>query len=352
MAGVANVESTDALVAFRTALVKFLQTASSALGDAEADINRTIQWLENEQQSYWNMQIRKRQEALARAEEALRQKTLFKDSSGSKASASEELKQVQKCRMAMEEAQLKLNNTKKWSKQLHKEATIYKGAVQRFATCVSTDVPAAIGHLGALVNTIQEYEAISTAADVKLPDSVAAYFGEVTAGSSAMARGGTGPAPAPAKARPFADLRARPPGPAARLAAKSAPCPDKWTTPSLQPTESQALGELSINWQFADGTDKVVLARSVAESQGIFLERATIIGQQDSGWYIGSLSGGDAALEATTIAELVSARRDLERLLALPPGYLVVIDSGGVAAVISDQDQDMLRSANAGAAAE
>ena len=351
MAGGANVDP-ETLAGFRAALVKFNQTASSALGDAEADIQRTIMWLENEQQSYWNLQIRKRQEALQRAEEALRQKTLFKDASGSKGSASEELKVVQKCKLAMEEAQMKLAATKKWAKQLHKEAIIYKGQVQRFATCVSTDIPAAISHLGALINTIQEYEAISTAADMKLPDSVASFFGESAPSGSVMARIGGEAAPAGGKPRPFADLRTRPPGPAARMAAKPGACPDKWTTPTLQPAESQTLGDLSITWVYPHAADKVVLARGVAESPGIFFERTTLgTGEKDSGWYIGSLSGGDSALETTTVGELINVRREWERLLALPPGYLVVMDTGGVAAVISDKDEDMWRAPNRGEAA-
>src|ERR1700722_2896467 len=149
MAGGANAE-TEALAMFKVALVKFIEACSAGMGDADADVQRTIMWLENEQTTHWTVQIRHRQDALTRAEEALRQKKLYKDSTGRTPSAVEEMKVVGQCKIKLEEAQQKLANTKRWSKQLHKEGLLYKGGMQRFQTTVSSDVPGAIAHLGAL----------------------------------------------------------------------------------------------------------------------------------------------------------------------------------------------------------
>src|ERR1700733_9686693 len=127
----AKIENIEVLSTFKIALVKFQEHANSALGDAESDVNRTIQWLESEQQMYWQTQIRRRQEEMTRAEEALRQKKIFRDSSGAIPSAVEEQKMVTKCRQKLEEAQHKLAAVKMWSKRLNKELTLYKGQVQR-----------------------------------------------------------------------------------------------------------------------------------------------------------------------------------------------------------------------------
>src|SRR5580704_7826223 len=114
----ANIESLEALSSFKISLVKFTEACIAAFGDAEGDVNRTLHWLESDQMTHWNVRIRHCQEALSRAEEALWQKKIFKDSSGRTASAVEEMKQVSKAKMQLEEAQQKLANTKRWAKQL------------------------------------------------------------------------------------------------------------------------------------------------------------------------------------------------------------------------------------------
>ena len=91
----ARVDSIDALKHFRIAMWKFHEAANSALSDAEGDVHRTQIWLENEMHSYWTGQIRKRQDLVARAKEAVRMKKLFKDSSGRQQSAVDEEKQLQ-----------------------------------------------------------------------------------------------------------------------------------------------------------------------------------------------------------------------------------------------------------------
>src|SRR5215212_8914118 len=103
MAG-AKVESLDALKTFRLALVKFADGINVAIGDAESEMQRTLTWLEVEQNTYWQGQIRKRQEALAKALDALRQKTIFKDATGRVQSAVDEQKVVNLCRRRLEVA--------------------------------------------------------------------------------------------------------------------------------------------------------------------------------------------------------------------------------------------------------
>ena len=63
----AQVESLDALKTFRAALFKFAESIGVAIGDAESEMHARSTWLEVEQNTYWQSQIRKRQEALANA---------------------------------------------------------------------------------------------------------------------------------------------------------------------------------------------------------------------------------------------------------------------------------------------
>ena len=63
----------------------------------------------------------------------------------------------------------------------------------------------------------------------------------------------------------------------------------------------------------------------------------------DSGWYLGvaeKIPSGDN--ETFFVNELLAQRPELTGILQLMAGYLVVIDSGGIAAVLDKEDKDIL----------
>lgn len=153
----ARVNSVDALKHFRVALFKFGEVANVAMGDAEGEIQRVVMWLGHEQQQYWSTQIRKRQELVARCKEAVRQKKLFKDSSGRTQTAVDEEKQLAKAMRNLEAAEQKLVATKKHYTRLQKEMHMYKGSVQRLMTAVTSDIPEAAHMLDRMVVSIEGY---------------------------------------------------------------------------------------------------------------------------------------------------------------------------------------------------
>src|SRR5215213_2187484 len=156
----ARVDSIDALKTFRVSLIKFAEEANAALAGAESEMQRMIGWLEREQLSHWQMQIRKRQEALGRAQEALRMKKLFPDASGRTPTPIEEEKAVRRCKAAVEEAEQKLANVKKYTRVLQREVMNYKGGVQRLSTWVGSEIPVAIAGLARMVTTLEKYLAV------------------------------------------------------------------------------------------------------------------------------------------------------------------------------------------------
>ena len=117
-----RVEDIHAFTLFRTALIKFAQASSNALASAESEISRTKSWLENEQTTYWQSQLRKRTEELTKARDALRQKKLYKDSSGRVPSAVDEEKAMSRAAAAVEYVNEKINAVKRWRPRLEKES--------------------------------------------------------------------------------------------------------------------------------------------------------------------------------------------------------------------------------------
>ena len=160
MSNSARVDSIDTLRTFRVALIKFGDEANAALASAEAEMQRMVGWLERDQMSFWTFQIRKRQEALGRAMEALRMKKLFPDSSGRFPTPVDEEKAVRRCKAALEEAEQKLANCKKYARVLQKEIMNYKAGVQRFSTWVHAEVPGAVARLDRMVGKLEAYVAL------------------------------------------------------------------------------------------------------------------------------------------------------------------------------------------------
>jgi hypothetical protein len=183
MSRYARVDSLDSLQALKVALVKFAEAASVALADAESEISRTMNWLENEQTAHWKTQIRKRQQLVERCKEALRQKKLFPDALGRPQSTFDEEKAVRKAVAMLEEAEQKLANTRKYVTVMRREQQNYKGGVQRFYTCVEADVPGAVAQLSGMLATLKAYVATGPAS------AVSEAGGAAGAPAASMARG-------------------------------------------------------------------------------------------------------------------------------------------------------------------
>lgn len=201
---------------FRVAMIKFAQAASEAISSADSEISRTHSWLETEQRTFWEGQLRKRTEAVAKAREAVRQKKLYKDSSGRTPSAVEEEKILAKCIAAVTHAEERLLSVKRWLPRLERAAGMYRSGVAGLSKTVSDDVPKGIALLDRLAESLQQYLQIETGVGEASSSSVP----ESTEGS--MSRGGDAkiehppapqtpsPAPAPEQQAPESKSESNP----------------------------------------------------------------------------------------------------------------------------------------------
>jgi len=191
MSNAARVDSIDSLRSFRVALIKFGEEANTALASAEAEMQRMLGWLERDQLSFWQFQLRKRQEGLGRAQEALRQKKLFPDASGRFPTPIEEEKAVRKWKAAVEEAETKLAACKKYARLLQREIMNYKGGVNRFATAVQAEVPGAVARLDRMVDKLDAYVSLgggTSSSSAPLREASVSAFGPTDAPAGNMAR--------------------------------------------------------------------------------------------------------------------------------------------------------------------
>jgi hypothetical protein len=341
MSTAARVDSTDAIKEFRIYLAKFQEKASVALGDADSDVNRMTRWLEGEAMNHWTSTIRKRQEELVKAEEAFRFKRLYKDASGSMPSAVEEQKAVQVAKQRLAEAQGKLTNVKRWSRELQKQAAFYRGGVSRFAIQVAQGVPAAIAQLGSTLDHLDQYLDLAAATSEGAAEAGAGPGVAREAAAASMARAAEeAPAAAEAQGVDPAAVRAGAPSPQAALAARPAEkSPVNLACGAV--TEQQAAQIAAIAGAEPPGDQqRIVISPVVTSSAKVYLLRLESTG---GGWYLGPVDEPDTGVYNTVTAEdLRAGRPDLAALLNLPAGYLAIVDSRGLSAVFNERNENVL----------
>jgi hypothetical protein len=168
-----KVEDFEAFRTFRAALLKFAQAADLALANADSQVARAQQWLESEQTTYWQSQFRKRSEMAVKAREAVRQKKIYKDSSGRTPGAVEEEKFLAKCAAAVAEAEQKIQAVKRWLPKLEKARDAYRGGVAGINRDVGGEIPKAVALLDRLSQSLEEYSQIEVpetpAVDISAP---------------------------------------------------------------------------------------------------------------------------------------------------------------------------------------
>jgi hypothetical protein len=194
----ANVQL-DALRETRIALIKFIETAGMALADADSDIVRTLNWLELEQVPHWATQIRRREELVSRCKDAVRQKLLYKDSTGGRSSAVDEIKQLKKAEAMLLEAQEKFTASKLYVRRIQKGQMEYKGQVQKLGLALTGNLAAAVAKLQSLQNVVADYAKLETPTETR---SMAQSADQMSADPIEQPAPPAAPATSPAPAAP------------------------------------------------------------------------------------------------------------------------------------------------------
>ncbi len=317
MAEGARVDSIETLQAFKAALWKFQESAQMALGDAESDVNRVLMWVENEQDAFWQGQIRKAEQAVVRCKEVVRMKTVFKDATGRQQSAVDEMKALQVAQKRLVEAQGKLVLVRKWARQLQKEIEMYKGGVQRFATSLLSELPSAAAHLESLAAKLDAYLSLQTSAGDAI--SIAGAGSGVSAG--AMNRGGS------------AAIAAQPGGAVAQL-----------PIPPIPHEQHLKVAALNVERMAIEGDAAIVI-----HIEAFGPEAVLRLARSELGWALSA--NDDAAVSpgrSVRTEDALRERPELSDLLSLPIGFSVIIDASGIVEVLDPGRQAVLRRTDTG----
>ncbi len=156
MSSQAEVHSIEALRDFRVALSLYAEDTLAALGAVEAEVRRTVQWLQQDRPYYWQEQIKRRREQVASAKSEVFRRQLQKKPDYSP-SMSEPMENLRRAEASLQDAEKRLIMVRKWQPMLQQAVLEYHGSVQRIKDLAANDVPRAVYVLTRILETLEAY---------------------------------------------------------------------------------------------------------------------------------------------------------------------------------------------------
>jgi predicted ATPase len=152
----AHVTSVDALESFRASLIVYLSKARPTLEEVSADVQRMRGWLENEQRTYWENEVRRRGRALQEAQQALFSSRL----SSLREAGSAEQMAVQRAKRALDEADAKLRVVKQWNRVFDNRVDPLVKQMEKLQTVLANDMVKAVAFLTQTIQTLDAYAGV------------------------------------------------------------------------------------------------------------------------------------------------------------------------------------------------
>src|SRR5215472_5877684 len=153
----AQVTSVDALDAFRADLIVYVSKARPTLEEVTADVLRLRVWLENEQRTHWDNQVRKRKKDLEQAQAALFSARM----SNLREETAAEQMAYHRARRELDDAENKLRVVKHWTREFDARLQPLVKQMEKLHTILANDMVLAAAYLAQAVQTLQAYAQIA-----------------------------------------------------------------------------------------------------------------------------------------------------------------------------------------------
>ena len=149
----AKVTSVDALDTFRAGLMIFQSKARRALDDASDELRRTRMWLQHEQRTRWEGELKKRSRTLDQAVQELVSAKL----SSMRDNITFQQNAVRKAKAAVAEAEEKLRHIKKWNQNFDAMADPMAKRLDGLRQFLDYNLPKGITFLVQAARTLDAY---------------------------------------------------------------------------------------------------------------------------------------------------------------------------------------------------
>lgn len=153
MSNQAKINSVDAIADFRAHLIIALEKMKTAVDDASDDVSRTRTWLQYEKRMFWEGELKRRAKVLEMAQQELFSSRI----SNLQPSSLDKQMAVKRAKNAMDEATLKLQTLKKWTRVFDSEVEPLGRQIDKVRSVISGDMVEAVAYLTQMVKTLDEY---------------------------------------------------------------------------------------------------------------------------------------------------------------------------------------------------
>lgn len=207
----ANVRSVEAIHDFKIALANFAEDARNALSGTEMDLRRARNWLQRDQLTYWQTQVKRCNEQVSTARTELHRRKLSQQGSDA-VSDTEQKENLRAAQRKLEEAERKVALVKRWIPILEHAISEYHSAAQPLGDRLTGALVASMALLDRTVASVEAYLAVAPPVTPVAPEPAAAAREAV--GSSATSSAAPAPTPAPPNgdgASPAAGAATEPP---------------------------------------------------------------------------------------------------------------------------------------------
>jgi hypothetical protein len=170
MAQSAKVLSIQALKDFRVALINFTEEARNALGGVDMELKRMRNWLERDQLSYWQMQVKRRHEAMMMARTELHRRKLSQQGSDA-VSDTEQKEALREAQRRLHAAEEKVEVVKRLIPVFHHAMSEYVSHATPLADHLAGGIDKSLGSLAKMIDSLEAYLALAppTAPPVEAP---------------------------------------------------------------------------------------------------------------------------------------------------------------------------------------
>lgn len=151
----ADVRSIDALRDAKAALIEYRETIVVALSEANSEVQRALWWVQNDQRSHWERELRRRTEQVNQAKSELYRAKL--SAMDDHASCLEQRKALERAERRLEMARRKIEAVKHWSRVLDREFMLFKGQLQAISRVADSELPLGIARLEMLDERLRTY---------------------------------------------------------------------------------------------------------------------------------------------------------------------------------------------------
>lgn len=152
----ADVASIDSLRRFQASLQSYGETVQDVVAVMQCEVQRAVEWLEQDRMVYWPAQVRKATDQLNEAKNRLEMKQLTIDQS-KPPSCYEEKKAVEVARRRLRYAEDRVQSTRHWLRVVKHEVEEFRGLLSKVQSLPDHDIPKAAAILGRMAQALDKY---------------------------------------------------------------------------------------------------------------------------------------------------------------------------------------------------